>query len=68
MKAPNRIIVGKEDGRDQAPRPRKYFQQDHRRKVSQPKIQMPINIHEGYRTPIRLDLERKHCCHIMSNT
>jgi hypothetical protein len=34
----------------------------------QPKEKMPINIHDVYRTPIRLDQKRKYSYHIIINT
>jgi hypothetical protein len=50
-----------------ATRPRKYFQQNHRRKISKAKV-IPVNIQEAYRTPIRLDQKRKSSSHVIIKT
>ena len=61
MKRPNlRIIVIEEIEESQIQGPEKYSQQNHRRKLSQPKERDAYkHIKEAYRTPLRLDQKRK---------
>jgi hypothetical protein len=45
----------------------KHLQQSYRRKLPYPKERMPINIHESYRTPNRLD-QKRNSSHIIIKT
>jgi hypothetical protein len=69
MKRPILRIIGVEEGQKvPTPKPRSYFQENHRRKIFNLKKKMPINIHGAYRTPIILDEKRKSTHHKIIKT
>jgi hypothetical protein len=69
MKRKNLRIIGIEEGKkSQLQRPANIFNKIIEEKFPNLKKQMPINIQEPYRTPIRLDQKRESYHHITAET
>jgi hypothetical protein len=67
MKSPNIRIIGIEEGEEfQFQGPENIFNKIIEEKLPNLKKEIPINIQDTYRTPIRLDHKRKFSCYIKS--
>jgi len=68
MKRPSLKIIGIEGEKSQLRGQENIFNKIIEENVSNLKKEMPINMHEAYRTPISLDKKRKSSCHITIKT
>jgi hypothetical protein len=66
MKIPILRIIEIEEGEEsQIQGPENIFNKTVEENIPNVKKEMPINIQEAYRTPIRLNQKRKSSCHII---
>jgi hypothetical protein len=66
MKRTNLGIIGIQESESQHPGPENIFNEIMEENL--PNLKIPINIQEAYRTPIRLDKERKSSHYIIIKT